>query len=108
MNVFKKIAMYTTRIFTGDILSDLKVGRYLPEILYTVLMTALYIIIGIAIDATLIQVEDNKKKIEELEIEYSVKMHTYSAQRKLENIEKNLSEKNIDIAFPRKPANKVE
>ncbi|MBQ1937508.1 MAG: hypothetical protein II364_00910, partial [Bacteroidales bacterium] len=73
MNVFKKIAMYTTRIFTGDILSDLKVGRYLPEILYSVLVTALYIIIGIAIDATLIQVEDNKKKIEELKIEHSVK-----------------------------------
>lgn len=108
MNVFKKIAMYTTRIFTGDILSDLKVGRYLPEILYTVLMTALYIIIGITIDATLIQVEDNKKKIEELKIEHSVKMHTFSAQRKLENIEKNLNEKNIDIAFPCKPANKVE
>ena len=51
---------------------------------------------------------DNKKKIEELKIEHSVKMHTFSAQRKLENIEKNLNEKNIDIAFPCKPANKVE
>lgn len=108
MKFFKKTYSIIASIVTGDILANIRVGRYLPQITLAVITIAIYIIIGIAIDATLIKVEDNKIRIEELKIEKSTKTRTYSSQRKLENIEKILKEKNIEIQLPVKPANRIE
>lgn len=108
MGVFKAIWKMIRRIASGDILSTFKIGHYLPQIGCVVLAITLYIVLGIFIDATLSRVEKNKVRIEELKIERALKTKTYSAQRKLENIEKTLKDGGVDIHIPDKPATRIE
>ena len=108
MRVLKAIWKMLRGIVSGDILSTFKIGHYLPQIMCVVAIFTLYIAIGILIDATLSDVEKNKVRIEELKIELALKTKTYSAQRKLENIEKVLQEGGVNIHIPNKPATRIE
>lgn len=108
MRVLKAIFKGLRGIVSGDILSTFKIGHYLPQIACVVAAVTLYIVIGIFIDATLSQVEKNKRRIEELKIELALKTKTYSSQRKLENIEAALNAGGIDIHLPDKPATRIK
>lgn len=108
MGVLKSIGSLLRGIVSGDILATFKIGHYLPQIACVVGAITLYIILGIFIDATLSNVEKNKVRIEELQIELALKTKTYSTQRKLENIEKALQEGGVNLHLPEKPAVRIE
>lgn len=95
-------------LLNGEVLADFKVGHYLPQIFCVVVTISLYIVLGIFIDATLSTVEKNKLTIEDLKIELSLKTKTYTAQRKLENVERVLRECGTEIGLPKKPAKRIE
>ncbi|MBP5397289.1 MAG: hypothetical protein J6Y32_01450 [Bacteroidales bacterium] len=97
-----------SHLMSGEILADFKVGHYLPQIFCVVVTISLYIVLGIFIDATLSTVEKNKLILEDLKIELSLKTKTYTAQRKLENVERVLRERSTDIGLPKKPATRIE
>lgn len=108
MSVLKTIGKVLQGVVSGDILSTFKIGHYLPQIACVVAVFTLYIVLGIFIDATLSNVEKNKVRIEELKIELALKTKTYSAQRKLENIEKVLQDGGVNLHLPSKPATRIE
>ena len=108
MSVLKAMGKMLRGIVSGDIMSTFKIGHYLPQIACVVAVFTLYIVLGIFIDATLSNVEKNKIRIEELKIELSLKTKTFSAQRKLENIEKVLKDGGMDLHLPDKPATRIQ
>jgi len=93
------IAMYK-----GELLLGLKIDKIFPEIAYTFLLLLLAIIFNLMVDRTLVKVEDNKKELQELEIQYTQKTYELVQLSRRSTVAGLLEQSGSKVKEPEKPA----
>ncbi|MDD6363867.1 MAG: FtsL-like putative cell division protein [Bacteroidales bacterium] len=103
--VRKATVNLTKSILRGDIV--LKLDRFLPHVVYIAFLCALSIYINLKMDETMVRREQNRRTLEQTKVYCSQKICELAELRQVNNIEKLLEERGIDVSMPEKPARNV-
>lgn len=85
----------------------LKLDRFLPHVVYIAFLCALSIYINLKMDETMVRREQNRRTLEQTKVYCSQKICELAELRQVNNIEKLLEERGIDVSMPEKPARNV-
>lgn len=91
-------------MFKGELLLGLKIDKIFPEIAYTFLLLLLAIIFNLMVDRTLVKVEDNKKELQELEIQYTQKTYELVQLSRRSTVARLLEQSGSKVKEPEEPA----
>jgi len=94
-NLFKSV-------LRGDIV--LKLDRFLPHIIVTMVLCIVCIYASLKIDETMVAREKNRRVLEETKICYSQKVCKLAEMRQVNNVVELLAEEGIEVSMPQKPA----
>lgn len=95
-------------IIHGRFLMRLHVDEYFVHIVYVFFLMALLILFSLGIESSLNKVEENKKKIDELEIIYSDKTFEVANRSRRGAVEETLKAMGSDIREPERPATVIK
>lgn len=95
-------------ILKGEFLLRLRADRALKYIAYMAFLFMLLILFNISVDKTLVQVENNKKILHELEIKYTQKTYELVQLGRRSTVSRLLEESGSKVSEPQEPAMVLE
>lgn len=95
-------------ILSGELLLRLNVSRYFIHILWTFVLIGALIWYSLAVDSTLVKVEQNEAMLKELEIECTTKEFELKSLYRRTSIQELLKQKGSLVQEPVKPASIIE
>lgn len=95
-------------ILHGEFLLRLRIDRYFIHIFYFFVLCTLNIWMTLKIEQTMLQVENNKIKLEELKIYHAQKTCELVSLDRLSTIQKMLAERGSKLTVPDKPADRLK
>ena len=95
-------------LIEGKLLQRLRIDKYFIHIVFTFFLLWLSIWISIQTEKSLVKVEDNRKRIENLEIARAQKTIELVSLGSMGKVEKALKEKGSSVGFPSKPAGRIK
>lgn len=99
---------YFMAILQGKFLLKIHFDRYFPQILYTCFLFWLSIWFGMQVEKTMVKVEKTKVVLNDLKIYHAQQTVTLAGFNRISTLETMLKERGSDVAFPEKPATKLE
>ena len=94
-------------IFRGELLLHLKVDRYFLHIIYVFILIVAATWISLKVDLTLVKEENNKRRLEDLEIYYAEQTDRLVSEGRLSTVESNLQKLGSPVQIPGKPAIRI-
>jgi len=91
-------------MFRGEFLMRMRIDKYFPQIAYTFLLSLLAILFNLMVDKTLVKVEDNKRTLQELEIQHTQKTYELVQMTRRSNVSRLLKESGSAVSEPTTPA----
>ena len=91
-------------IAKGQFILRLKVDKYFLQVVWTFFLFAMFILFGLGVDVTLSKVENNKKRLQELEILHTQKRYELVSLSRRSTVGRLLKENGSQVAEPQKPA----
>ena len=91
-------------IIRGQFLMRLRIDKYFIHIVYTFFLMAMLILMSLGTENSLNKVEENKKKIGELEIIYSDKTFEIATRSRRSEVEAMLKSMGSNVQEPQQPA----
>ena len=91
-------------MFKGEFLLRLRIDRIFPQIAFAFFLSLCAIIYNLMVDKTLVKVEDNKKTLQELEIQYTQKTYELVQLSRRSTVSTLLQQAGSKVAEPRTPA----
>ena len=105
----KSIIMNVAKsIISGDILAKMRLHKGFPYIIYFFLLGWFNILISYEAEQTMVQVERNKKELENLKIYHAQKTCEYVGFDRLSTVEAMLKEAGSEVKAPEKPADIIK
>ena len=92
----------------GDLLLRMRVDKLFPYILYTFALAWASIWLSYKVEQTMLKVEMNKKRIEELKIDHAKKTYELVQLNRISTVQEMLMEYGSDVKAPEKPADKIK
>lgn len=102
--VGKSVIEFIRSLARGDLLLRMRVDKLFPYILYTFALAWASIWLSYKVEQTMLKVEDNKKKIEDLKIDHAKKTYELVGLNRISKVEALLVEMGSDVKAPEKPA----
>lgn len=91
-------------MFKGEFLLRMRVDKIFPQIAFAFFLSLCVIIFNLMVDKTLVKVEDNKKVLQELEIQHTQKTYELVQLSRRSTVSKLLRESGSKVAEPLTPA----
>lgn len=102
--VGKSVIEFIRSLGRGDLLLRMRVDKLFPYILYTFALAWTSIWLSYKVEQTMLKVEDNKSRIEDLKIDHAKKTHELVGLNRISKVETMLMELGSDVKAPEKPA----
>ena len=103
-DVGRAIVNSLVAIAKGQFILRLKVDKYFLQVVWTFFLFAMFILFGLGVDVTLSKVENNKKRLQELEILHTQKRYELVSLSRRSTVGRLLKENGSQVAEPQKPA----
>ncbi|MBR5567407.1 MAG: hypothetical protein IKW27_01565 [Bacteroidales bacterium] len=91
-------------LFSGDILTLLRVDRFLPVIIFLFALGIINIFLNYMIEQTMVKVERNKVVLEEYKIYHAQKTYEFVKSGRMSTVQQMLEERGSKVTAPVKPA----
>ena len=91
-------------IAKGQFILRLKVDKYFLQVIWTFFLFAMFILFGLGVDVTLSKVENNKQRLQELEILHTQKRYELISLSRRSTVGRLLKENGSQVTEPQKPA----
>lgn len=88
----------------GELMMRLGIDRAFPHIMYVCLLMWIWILLSMAVENTMSQVEKNKEILGDLKIYHTEKMVQLVSLDRITKTDRMLGEKGSPVTFPEKPA----
>lgn len=95
-------------ILKGEFMLRMRVDKYFLHILYTFFLLWMTILTDMAVEKTMVKVETNKEILSDLKIYHAQKTVQLVSLNRISKIGDMLKAEGSDLAFPEKPASKIE
>ncbi|MGN0202708.1 MAG: FtsL-like putative cell division protein [Candidatus Cryptobacteroides sp.] len=92
----------------GRLLITLKIERYLVHIIYTFFIFWVSIYLSMKIEKTMTRVEENRRKLEDVEIFFAQKKVELTRLQRMSTVQEMLEEKGSTVGIPEKPATRIK
>ena len=91
-------------LLSGDILTLLRIDRFLPVILFLFTLGLINIFLNYKIEQTMVKVERNKVILEEYKIYHAQKTYEFVKSGRMSTVQQMLEERGSKVTAPMKPA----
>ena len=106
--ILGKIWEVLKAIRDAKFLMRLRIDKYFHHVIYTFFLVWMMIWMGIKIQDTLVKVEKNEERLNDLKIYYSQKTVELSSIRRISVIEDLLRKQGSEVTFPEQPATVIK
>lgn len=106
--VFSSIKNIFNATMRGELMFRLKIDKYFIHILYFLFVIWISIFINFKMEQTMLQVEKNRKVLEDLKIYHAQKVCELASYDRQSTVEEMLKASGSNIRMPEKPANKIK
>lgn len=95
-------------IIQGRLLITLKIERYFVHIVYTFFLFWVSIYLSMKIEKTMTRVEENRKKLEDVEIFHAHKQVELTRLQRMSTLQEMLEKMGSEVGIPEKPAERIK
>ncbi|MGN0199119.1 MAG: FtsL-like putative cell division protein, partial [Candidatus Cryptobacteroides sp.] len=95
-------------ILKGRLLITLKIERYFVHIIYTFFLFWVSIYLGMKIEKTMTRVEENRRRLEDIEIFRAHKQVELTRLQRMSTVQEMLEAKGSSVGIPEKPAERIK
>ena len=95
-------------ILKGRLLITLKIERYSVHIIYTFFLFWVSIYLGMKIEKTMTRVEENRRRLEDIEIFRAHKQVELTRLQRMSTVQEMLEAKGSSVGIPEKPAERIK
>lgn len=106
--IWQTILNSLNAILHGEFLLRIRIDKYFIHILYSFLLLWLSILLDIRVEKTMVEVEDNKKILNDIKIYHAHKTVEIVSLNRISTVQQMLEEKGSNVTLPEKPASIIK
>lgn len=110
--IIKRISSFIKNSFIailqGEFLIRIRCDKYFMHIIYTFFLIWMMIFIGMKVENTLVKVEKNKERLNEMKIYHAQKTVQLVSLNRITVVDKLLSGNGSEVTLPNKPADRLD
>lgn len=107
-NIRKSLGNIFTAIMRGELMLRLRVDRIFVHILYRFFIVWAMIFISLKMDQTMLRMESNRKRLEDLKIYHAQKTCELASYDRLSTVQEMLEKSGSKVNMPDKPADRIQ
>lgn len=107
-NFFVALWRSVKSIIRGELLINMRVDKWLPQIFVLFVLGVTTIFIKLKIDETMVQLEKSSAELETIRIRHAQKTCELVGLEKLSTIESLLEAQGLELGLPDKPADRIK